>query len=370
MPATPRMCNGSYASLGENPSRYKLQGFIPAGDEVGPGSRGFRLDESELSLSANIDPQFSGRLTFALSGDNKVSVEEALFEQQGVLPGANLKAGRFLSGIGYLNSQHAHTWDFIDAPLAYQAFLGGPFKNDGVQLRWLAPTEQFLELGLELGAGRTFPGSDTGRNEPGAVALYAHWGDDWGDSASWRIGASYLQTKANERSYTDVDAGGTSVTNTFSGTSKIVLLDGIYKWAPQGNATRINFKLQGEYFQRVEDGMLNFNSSAATGSYRSAQSGWYLQAIYQFMPRWRAGVRYDRLDSGSPELGGTLAANDLVGLQSATPQRSSLMLDYSPSEFSRFRLQWANDQSRPGINDSQLFLQYIMSLGAHGAHAF
>src|SRR2546430_8949286 len=53
----------------------------------------------------------------------------------------SVKAGRFFSGIGYLNPQHAHTWDFVDNPLAYQAMLGTQFGDDGVQLTWLAPTE-------------------------------------------------------------------------------------------------------------------------------------------------------------------------------------------------------------------------------------
>ena len=57
-----------------------------------------------------------------------------------------LKGGRFLSSIGYLNSQHAHAWDFVDAPLAYQAFLGGQYANDGLQVKWVAPIEQFVAL--------------------------------------------------------------------------------------------------------------------------------------------------------------------------------------------------------------------------------
>ena len=46
------------------------------------------------------------------------------------------------------------------------------------------------------------------------------------------------------------------------------------------------------------------------------------------------------------------------------------MLDWSGSEFSRVRLQYARDLSRPGAPDNQVVLQYIMSLGAHGAHKF
>jgi len=53
-----------------------------------------------------------------------------------------------------------------------------------------------------------------------------------------------------------------------------------------------------------------------------------------------------------------------------SPTRNSLMLDYAPSEYSLVRLQLAQDKSRQGVTDNQLFLQYIMSLGAHGAHKF
>jgi hypothetical protein len=45
------------------------------------------------------------------------------------------------------------------------------------------------------------------------------------------------------------------------------------------------------------------------------------------------------------------------------------MLDYSHSEFSRLRFQVASLDNGQG-SESQVFLQYIMSLGAHGAHQF
>ncbi len=51
------------------------------------------------------------------------------------------------------------------------------------------------------------------------------------------------------------------------------------------------------------------------------------------------------------------------------PLRYSLMFDYSHSEFSRIRLQFERDES--GLeNNNQFILQYIMSIGAHGAHEF
>ena len=105
-----------------------------------------------------------------------------------------------------------------------------------------------------------------------------------------------------------------------------------------------------------------------TDTYRTRQDGWYAQGVYQFMPRWRAGLRYDRLDSGSQALGGGYAG--ILSTTNYAPSKVSLMLDYAPSEFSRFRVQYARDKSMQGIAEDQLTLQYVMSLGAHGAHAF
>ena len=369
-PSIALILGGTYANLSQDPSQYRIQGFIPGGDGVGPGKRGLNLGESELTLSANIDPQFAGQLTFSLTGENTVSVEESFLQTQGLSNGLNLKAGRFLSAVGYLNSQHAHAWDFVDAPLAYQAFFGGQYKVDGVEAKWLAPTERFFELGLEAGSGAAFPGNDRNRNGIGASALFAHVGDDIGDSASWRTGLSYLRSSAANRAYADGDS-----INAFSGHSDTWIADAIYKWSPNGNPTYTNFKLQGEYFRRNENGTLSSQAQdTVTGGYASAQSGWYLQGVYQFMPSWRAGLRYDRLDSGTPNIGlvdsAIRTAADFAQLASYHPSRSSLMLDYTPSEFSRFRLQFARDMTRPGAVDNQVFLQYIMSLGTHGAHTF
>jgi hypothetical protein len=46
------------------------------------------------------------------------------------------------------------------------------------------------------------------------------------------------------------------------------------------------------------------------------------------------------------------------------------MVDFNPSEFSRIRLQFAQDRARIGHIDNQISLQYQMSLGAHGAHSY
>ena len=375
-PAISLILGGTYANLSQDPSQYRIQGFIPGG-EVGPGARSFNLGESELTLSANVDPHFSGKLTFALAPDNSVSVEEAFAETTALSNGVNVRAGRFLSGLGYINNQHAHAWDFVDAPLVYQAMFGGQYKSDGVQMRWLAPTERYFELGAEVGQGAAFPGNDRNKNGIGSSVIFAHLGDDIGESSSWRAGLSYLTSGATDRAYQDLDAMGNGVNTLFSGNAKTWVVDGIFKWAPNGNGTRQNFKLQGEYMQRKESGMLaaeGVGSGNYSGNYSAKQSGWYVQGIYQFAPAWRIGLRHDGLSSGTPAIGqdkrSSLSASDFSQLAQFNARRDALMLDFNPSEFSRFRVQYARDQSRPEVTDQQIFLQYIMSLGAHGAHAF
>jgi hypothetical protein len=369
-PAISAILQGRYANLSQDPNSYRIGGFIPSGGEVDPGKRGLSLAESELVFSATADPYFAGTLIASLAPDGGVDVENAYLQTIGLSNGWTLKAGRFFSKIGYQNEQHNHAWDFIDAPLPYRAFLAGQLGDDGVQAKWVAPTELLVEVGAEAGRGLSFPGSDRNENGASLGTLFGHVGGDLGVSNSWRAGLSYLETSPDNRSYED------GVTNAFTGRSKLWIADAVWKWAPNGNPYSRNFKLQGEYFQRKEDGTLTYDTAgvALPGSYSSRQSGWYGQAVYQFMPRWRVGLRYDRLSSGSVTIGqvesGALTAADFPILQPYTPSLQTAMVDWSPSEFSRIRLQLARDKSRPDATDDQIFLQYILSLGTHGAHTW
>jgi hypothetical protein len=367
---------GTYANLSEDPATYRIAGFIPAGPDVGPGTRSFNLGESEITLAANVDPYFYANLTASMLADNTISVEEAYFRTTALSRGFTVKGGRFFSAIGYLNEIHAHAWDFIDQPLVYQAFLGSQLTEDGVQVKWLAPLDLFVEFGAETGNGDRFPGTRRDRNGANGGALFFHLGDDVGDSGSWRLGVSWLDREAEGRAYQDVDAAARSVTDAFTGSSRTWVVDGIYKWAPHGNPTVRNLKIQGEYLRRSESGSLVFDSTGAnlSGDYHSVQSGWYLQTVYQFMPRWRFGLRYDALDSGVTHIGlvadGRLSAANFPTLAGASPHRATGMLDWSLSEFSRLRAQFALDEARATLRDRQFFLQYLYSIGAHGAHKF
>ncbi len=375
-PAMSVILAGSYAHLSEDPASYRIAGFVPSGADTGPGPRSFNLGESELTLAANVDPYFYANLTASVAADNTISAEEAYFRTTALTNGFTVKGGRFFAGVGYLNDVHAHAWDFVDQPLAYQAFLGGQLAEDGVQLKWLAPTDTFIELGVETGNGDRFPGTHRTGNGPNGGAVFAHVGDDVGDSVSWRAGASWLDRRAENRGYLDENAVGQTVVNAFSGTSRTWIVDATLKWAPHGNPTLHLLKLQAEYLRRTEDGTLVYDTAETNsgGDFRTVQSGWYVQGVYGFMPRWRTGLRYDYLDSGSTRIGlvadGQLPTAAFPILAAASPRRVTWMLDWSPSEFSRLRAQYAWDDARATVRDRQLILQYLYSIGAHGAHKY
>jgi hypothetical protein len=370
-PAISAVLQGVYANMSQDPNRYAIAGFAPSGDIV-PAKRGFSIAESELTLTANVDDKFYGNLTFSLSPENTVAVEEAYGLYTAAPYGLAPKFGRFLSSIGYLNDVHQHAWDFYDAPLVYQAFLGGQYQNNGLQVKWVAPTDLFVELGGEVGNGEGFPGTGRNKNGTGNGNAYVHFGGDVGASSSWRAGVSYLQTAARDRTWTQTDLAGNDADLAFSGRSQIAIADFVWKWAPNGNAREQNFKLQGEYFWRREHGDLTFATTDAsgfmqTGNYRSNQSGYYAQGVWQFMPTWRIGARYDWLNPGSVDYG----ANGLyLANGSFNPQRAAVMLDWTPSEFSRFRVQFQQAKLKPDFTDNEIFVQYILTIGAHGAHKF
>jgi hypothetical protein len=381
-PAISLILMGTYGNFKNDPTQYGITGFQPPG-ATSPGDRGFHLGESELFISANADQMFSGAINLAVT-DEGVSAEEAYFQTLALGHGLNLKGGRFFSAIGYQNAIHAHAWDFADTSLVQRAFLGENYGDDGVQLTWVAPLPLFVEVGGELGRGRGLVGNfdlgsggelssnDRNKNGAGAWSAFLHVGGDVGESNSYRVGLSHLSTSTGTNSFSlaDFDTRSSAASTFTNGQVKLYGADFVWKWAPQGNYQYTTFKFIAEWFQIRRDGDLTFDPGGPgelTDRFTQKQSGWYAQAVYQFRTYWRVGLRYDQLQSGSFD-GGMNAAN--LAVADYTPKRLSAMLDWSPSEFSRIRLQYNEDKSLQSLTDHQVLLQYILSLGTHGAHKF
>ena len=354
--------NGNYAHHSLDPDHYVRAGF-PLVDGAGPGSQGLSLGESEISFAANIDDKFYGQLTLSYEDDNgqaSTSIEEAYIDTLALPDGFGIRAGRFFSNIGYLNSHHAHTDNFVDRPLAYQAFLANQYGDDGAQLRWVAPTDLFLEFGGEVFRGENFPTAGANHSGVGAHTLFAHAGGDVGNDNSWLAGVSMLKA-----STTGADDG-------FSGDNTLYLADATWKWAPNGNTKDGGVTLRSEYFLDRRDGSyvspadtaatapLDLIDALVSQPWVGDRRGVYVEGVYRLNRTWDVGYRYDKLWAGSADPYST----------GFDPVRHSVELTWRNSEFSFFRLQYSHDDPLHGLTDNALYLQYDVSLGAHGAHKF
>ena len=346
-------------------STSEIAGF-GVGEEGERGSEGLSLGESELNFSANVDDKFYGSLTAAIvreDGEDKIELEEAYIQTlpgAGLPTGAQIKAGRAFWTLGYLNEHHAHADDFVDRPLPYRVYLNKAFNDDGVQFSYVLPTDLYSEVGGGFFRGDDFPsgGSQSGL---GGWSAFARIGGDIGDDQTWRIGGYVLGSDVNGRTSNED-------TVTFIGQSHLFATDVRYTWAPTGSPKQSEVILQGEYFYRNEDGSYE-DTNAATGrvNFDDGSNGWYLQGIYKFAPSWRVGARYSRMHASGVPAGLAGSALDAGGHD---PDAFSLMGDWTNSEFGRLRVQYNREELTSGATDNQVVLQYIMSIGAHGAHKY
>ena len=350
-PAISVILNGQYAHHSLDPDDYVRSGFPLAG-EAGPGAQGLSLGESEVSLAASIDEKFSGQLTLAVAsegGQDELGIEEAFVDTTALPAGFALRVGRFFSDIGYLNSHHAHTDKFSDRPLPYQAFLGGQYGDDGVQARWVAPTDLFLELGGEVFNGQNYPSGGGANDGVGVSTLFAHVGGDVGVESSWLAGVSMLRSKTID------GADG------FSGDVDLYIVDATWKWAPDGNTKDGGFQVRAEYFLDDRNGQYSDPANPLPAQeWIGKREGIYIEGVYRLNRTWETGYRYDRLwgsDSGPVA-------------SSFDPYRHSAMLTWRNSEFSLVRLQFSRDTPNPVDTDNSITLQIQTALGAHGAHKF
>ncbi|MBW8192564.1 hypothetical protein K0504_16105 [Neiella marina] len=356
-------------------------GALPVdGDHAGGPEDGFWLDHTELALSGAVDDMFYGKLTVVLEehdDSTEVEIEEAFVQTMGMPYGLSVRAGRFLSNVGYLNSKHAHTDSFVDRPIAYRGLLGRHYYDDGVRLNWVAPTDIYVELGAEAFAGGQYPASSG--DTVGSQVAYAKFGGDISDSTSWQAGLAWLRTDndPNECSSHDHDEEEDHDEHEhevvefcdFDGDKDFYVADLVFKWAPGGNYKYESLTWQTEWIQADEDGRIaheehdedhdDHEEEGEWEAFDAKNTGWYTSLVYQWSPNWSAGVRYSEIDVD--------AAYDEHEYK---PKAYDAMIQYNHSHFSSLRLQFTRDESIDGEEDDVISLQYTMAIGDHGAHTF
>ncbi|HRU07329.1 MAG TPA: zinc-regulated TonB-dependent outer membrane receptor [Candidatus Brocadiia bacterium] len=336
---------------------------------------GFNLRHLEIYLGASVDPYFKAYAITAIESEG-AEIEEAVIQTTCLPGGFQAKVGKFFSDFGRINAQHSHEWDFVDQPLIYKLTLGEHGLNDkGAQLSWLAPTPFHLLAGVELFQGD----NEVSFNYIGDAPLPSRAGPrlavGWLKAAPnlsgphamqfGVFGASGLQQEAHDGN------GDGDEDHWLSGPSSFVGGDFVYKFdstQPHGHG---DFIFQTEYMYRMESLRVKKHDLAPDlegEQLKKNQDGLYAQAVYGFQPRWRAGLRADLVgltnevrypDGGKEDPG---ASYRLTG-----------MIDFTPSEFSRLRLQvnrgeYETSSGRQGA--WEFMLQLMVSIGAHGAHKF
>ncbi len=327
------------------------QALPPATTSPHP-ERGFSLGESEVSFSANIDPTLAGFFDFSINNANEVDLERLTSARRRCLAASPSRRAASSPASATSTNATPHDWNFSDASLPYRAFLNNQFGDDGVQVRWIAPTDQFLEFGAEAFRGDEYPAAGAADNGVGAYSAFVHTGSDIDASSSYLAALSYLHIRSVDRT----DASG----DLFTGDADLGIASLVYKWAPNGNPLVNNLVLAGEYFYGRDSG--DFNGVDID----QAHQGWYVQGVYQFMPQWSVGLRASGLSSDS--VSNLLAGTELDDL-GHNPLELTALLEYDTSEFGRIRFQYSHDESSSTNNDV-LMMQYTVIYGPHGAHRY
>jgi hypothetical protein len=292
-------------------------------------------------------------------GKAEVELEEAWLQTRTLPGGWQARLGRFASQIGHLNEQHPHADDFVERPLLHRALFGGHWFDDGLRLNWTAPTPFFLGLGTEVFRGRQLVREAATASSPGAVTLTAKLGADLNRSHSWQAGLSYLHNRreaALEEDHGHDEAGHDHAHGALYSGRKTWLLDFTWKWAPGGN-NRLN-----QVRVNVEHARVSGLNRYATAADRHEATT--LALVWRFLPEWELGGRMDRLRVRIPH-------DD--HFHSGRLDERAVMLAWKPGHQQTLRLQLTQQRHAAGIEDAArrtVQLQYVLSIGAHGAHAF
>lgn len=367
--------NGEMSDIYENMAGFGHVHGDDHGHDHGGLEEGFNLRHLELYFSGEVDPYFKAYAIAAVSEDD-AEIEEAVIQTTCLPAGFQLQAGKFFSHFGRINPQHSHQWDFVDQPLIYQLTLGSHGLNEkGAQLSWLAPTPFYLLAGVE---------AFQGDNE---LLFNYIGGDQLPDKDGPRLWVGWLKFSPNLPQNHGLQAGLFGARGVhqeehdgnddglndhwLDGYGKFLGVDCVYKYDSNSAYGLGDLTLQGEYFWREKDLSVyrhDLNPAFVGQDRIDKQDGYYVQAIYGFLPRWRAGLRWEQvgLTNKSEFPDGTSVSYD-------DSYRVAGMLDFTPTEFSRIRFQ-ANQGDylldRGNQDVWQIFMQLMVSLGAHGAHKF
>ena len=239
-------------------------------------AEGLQIQETELQLTASIDPYARANVVFAMHGTSGVDLEEGYLQVLTVPRGLGLRAGTFLWEFGKHNSLHTHQYPFVEKPVAWTGLLGTHgLAGTAVELSWLSPLPWYAEL-----LATTFPLTETvhGDHEipPNswgqALRLRQFW--DLGERATLGAGLSWLRGDMVHAHNVEQRQEAEEGTRYFFGA------DLTWKWTGTGANPR-QLELQGEWLRRRD--VLPDDSAEYDGVYT---------AVFTSATPWQEGSFY------------------------------------------------------------------------------
>jgi hypothetical protein len=365
---------------------YEVPGFLHSPNEVGVGDElnsrnGFNLNYGELAITSTVDPYFDVTGIFHIRPDG-LEMEEGFFITRNIPYGFQIKGGKFLSGFGRINEQHAHYWNFASIPLVYKAFFGSEGLNEiGAQVSWVAPIDQYLMFGGEILQGENENSfgvngfndplnvsNIASSNGPNLAICFVRTSFDLGDIVCLAgISGAFGKHRLNNGFDANNHSGYASYGNT-----RIVGGNVNIKYLLSSDQ---DITFQTEYLYRTMTGDLFYRGDDTTvvrNILDQKQSGLYSQLVFKYSTNWKIGIRYDALVKNDIEHNSIKQDNP-----TSFPQITG-MLEYNPTEFSRLRLEYIYDRSKyleieEGYSQktsSTILFELNLVIGAHGAHSF
>ncbi len=295
---------------------------------------GLEMHESEVGFQAIVDPY--ARADFFISfGEEGVSLEEGYLTLTSLPGGLVAKVGKMRANFGKVNTIHNHALSWTDRPLVTENLVGGEdgINDAGFSLSRIlpAPKSIFLEATGEVYRGDSGDVFKSNRRSDVSVLGHLRGYRDLTESTNLDLGFSFA------RGHNDLGSNFRT---------RLYGADATFRWKPLRRAIYHSFLARSEFIwsQRQE----------IPGTERAF--GFYTSGEYRLNRRWTLGARYDRSDRARE-----------AGL---TDSGFSALLTYWPSEFSQIRGQYRFARYAERADSNELRVQFLFSLGAHGAHPF
>ena len=340
-----------------NPNISAVGTFLGDANSLGAAERNvdFSLDESEFAFQAAVDPYAKadffisfgkeaeplvlppGQVDQEVPGEPEnaglnAEIEEAYVTLLALPFSLQVKAGKWRSQFGKINSTHPHAYNFVTIPLMYENFFGPEgLKDEGVSVSWLLPNKAFFqELTVQVTAGPEEDASFT-RAENNKLLYLAHLKNffDLNDNTTLELGVSALTGPHN--------AAGEN--------SQMLAGDLTIKWKPVKRNRYKSFEFMNEFLASKRQGVRDVNSI-----------GFYSFARYQIAKRWFLGGLFDYAE--------------YPDFSNFNRKAYSGIVQFFATEFQKVEFQYRYNNGNFFDNFSEFKLRAVFVIGAHGAHAY